>query len=68
MSSGMCIGGKHLNRAIHTIAIVRMGRDQRTRAYVTKRRGEGRSKKDIIRSLKRYITREIYKTLNKTWA
>ncbi len=61
-------GDRRLNRAIHTIAIVRMGCDQRTREYVTKRRGEGRSKKDIIRSLKRYITREIFKTLNKTWA
>lgn len=55
-------GVRHLNRAIHTIAIVRMNFDARTRAYVAKRTAEGRSKKKIIRSLKRYITREVFKT------
>lgn len=57
-------GDRRLNRAIHSIAIVRMNHDHRTRDYVAKRTREGRSKKDIIRSLKRYITRHIYKTLN----
>lgn len=55
-------GDRRLNRAIHTIAIVRMNFDARTRAYVAKRTAEGRSKKEIIRSLKRYITREVSKT------
>ncbi len=40
-----------------------MNFDARTKAYVTKRTAEGRSKKEIIRSLKRYITREVYKTM-----
>lgn len=56
-------GVRRLNRAIHTIAIVRMNFDARTKAYVAKRTAEGRSKKEIIRSLKRYITREVYKTM-----
>lgn len=58
-------GDRRLNRAIHTIAIVRMNFDARTRAYVIKRIAEGRSKKEIIRSLKRYITREVFKTLSR---
>jgi len=40
-----------------------MGRDERTRAYVAKRTAEGRSKREIIRCLKRYIARELYRIL-----
>lgn len=57
-------GDRQLNKAIHTIAIVRMRCDQSTRDYVAKRTVEGRNKKEIIRSLKRYITRQIYRTIN----
>jgi len=57
-------GDRRLNRAIHNIAIVRINHDPRTRTYLAKRTRQGRSKKEIIRSLKRYITRQIYKTLN----
>jgi transposase len=37
-----------------------MSRDKRTRAYVERRTKEGKSKKEIIRCLKRYIAREVY--------
>ena len=43
-----------------------MNRDKATRDYVARRTSQGRSKKEIIRSLKRYITRQIYRTLNAT--
>ena len=45
------------------IAFSRMSRDERTRTYVAKRTAEGKTKKEIIRCLKRYIAREIYKIL-----
>jgi transposase len=45
------------------IAICRMSRDKRTRAYVERRTKEGKSKKEIIRCLKRYIAREVYRIL-----
>jgi hypothetical protein len=38
-----------------------MAHDSRTRAYVDRRTTEGLSKKEIIRCLKRYIVRELYK-------
>jgi hypothetical protein len=41
-----------------------MNHDQATKEYVAKRTSEGRTKKEIIRSLKRYITRQIYRTLS----
>lgn len=53
-------GGRQLNKAIYTIALIRMNRDQATRDYVAKRTSQGRTKKEIIRSLERYIARQIY--------
>jgi hypothetical protein len=44
------------------IAVCRMSRDERTRSYVAKRTAEGKTKKEIIRCLKRYIAREIYRS------
>jgi RNase P subunit RPR2 len=43
--------------------VVRMGRDQRTREYVARRTTEGKSKLEIMRCLKRYIAREVYRVL-----
>jgi uncharacterized protein YydD (DUF2326 family) len=37
--------------------------DERTRSYVAKRTAEGETKKEIIRCLKRYIAREVYRIL-----
>ena len=56
-------GDRRLNRALTTVVIVRMRTDPNTRAYVSRRRAEGRTTKEIMRSLKRYITRQIFRTL-----
>ncbi|MGW1811919.1 IS110 family transposase [Streptomyces sp. NPDC002078] len=56
-------GDRRANHALHMIALVRMRYDQRTQAYVTRRTAEGMSKKDILRCLKRFIAREVYKYL-----
>ena len=56
-------GDRRLNRALTTIVIVRMRIDPTTRAYVARRRAEGRTTKEIMRSLKRYITRQLFRTL-----
>ena len=40
--------------------ITRMGSHPATRAYVERRTGEGQSKTEIIRCLKRYVAREVY--------
>jgi transposase len=58
-------GDRQANRALYVIAIVRMAHCPRTKDYVARRTSEGKSKKEIIRCLKRYIAREIYKTLEK---
>ncbi len=56
-------GDRQANRAIYTIALTRMRHDPRTRAYVDKRTKEGKTTKEIIRCLKRYIIRELYHDL-----
>jgi transposase len=56
-------GNRDANRALWVIVMARMARDPRTRRYVERRTGEGLSKKEIIRCLKRYVAREIYKIL-----
>jgi transposase len=56
-------GDRRLNRALTTVVIVRMRTHAPTRAYVTRRRAEGRTTKEIMRSLKRYITRQLFRTL-----
>jgi transposase len=56
-------GDRRLNRCITTVTIVRMRVDPATRAYVARRRAEGRTTKEIMRSLKRYITHQLFRTL-----
>jgi transposase len=59
-------GDRAANNALHTIVLVRMRYDERTRTYVERRTKEGLSKKDIIRCLKRFVAREIYRALTTT--
>lgn len=56
-------GDRRLNRALTTIVLVRMRTHPDTRAYVARRRREGRTTKEIMRCLKRYITRQLFRTL-----
>jgi len=57
-------GFRGLTRPLHMATITRMRRDPDTRAYVERRRTEGRTPKEIRRILKRYLARQIYRTLN----
>jgi transposase len=56
-------GNRDANRALHMVCVVRMGSDRRTRSYVARRTAEGKSKRGIMRCLKRYIAREVYRVL-----
>jgi transposase len=53
-------GNRQANAALWHIVITRMSGDPRTRAYVERRTKEGRTAKEIIRVLKRYVAREVY--------
>jgi transposase len=56
-------GDRHLNQALHTIALTRLRFDQATRAYATRRRTEGKTDPEIRRCLKRYIAQRLYRLL-----
>jgi transposase len=56
-------GDREANHALWRIVITRMSSHPPTRAYVERRSEEGLSKKEIIRCLKRYAAREVYRHL-----
>jgi len=56
-------GGRQASSALWRIVIVRMNSHPATRAYAGRRSEEGLSKKEIIRCLKRYVAREVYRQL-----
>ncbi|MFD7260132.1 transposase [Streptomyces sp. NPDC059874] len=56
-------GDRGANSALHRIALVRMSSDARTREYVARQTTAGRTKKEIIRLLKRAIAWEIFRYL-----
>lgn len=53
-------GDRQANTALWTIANTRLIHEPRTRAYGAKRTAQGKTRKEIIRCLKRYIARELY--------
>jgi transposase len=59
-------GDREANNALWTIAMTRLSCDERTQRYLARRTAEGKSKREIIRCLKRYIAREIYRDITAT--
>ena len=56
-------GDRQANHALWRIVITRMSSHPPTRLYVERRPKEGLSKPEIIRCLKRYVAREVYRHL-----
>jgi transposase len=61
-------GDRHLNRTLHDILLTRWRTCPRTPAYIARRRAEGKTDPEIRRCLKRYIARELYRSLNTAMA
>lgn len=69
-SSGMVVrhrlnrsGDRQLNRALHTIVMVRLRQDPATKAYAQRRIAEGKSMREVKRCLKRYVARQLFRRL-----
>lgn len=56
-------GDRQANAALYRIVLVRLRFDPTTKAYVERRTKEGKSKREIIRCLKRYVAREVFTAL-----
>lgn len=56
-------GNRRLNWAAHIIVISRLRIDETTKAYRDRKLAEGKTQRQIIRQLKTYACRELYKQL-----
>lgn len=56
-------GHRQANAALHRILVVRMRFHEPTINYVNRRTAEGKTKKEILRCLKRLLIREIYQII-----
>ena len=56
-------GNRDANRALHVLVLGRMSWDERTHECVARRTAEGKRKREILRYLKRYVAREVYRIL-----
>jgi transposase len=56
-------GDRQANCALWHIVITRLASDPDTQAYMERRVKEGRSKREVVRVLKRYVAREVYRVL-----
>jgi transposase len=59
-------GDRQLNRALHQIILSRRRHHPPTTAYIARRTSEGKSEREAIRSLKRYLARHLYRILQTT--
>ncbi len=52
-----------MNRALHTIVLSRRRLDLQTKAYIARRVSEGKSEREAVRCLKRYLARSLFRLL-----
>ena len=58
-------GDREANRSLHLIAVCRLRYCEPTRAYAKRRTAEGKTQREIMRCLKRYIAREVFTALQR---
>jgi transposase len=56
-------GDRRLNRALHTIVLTRRRLDAETKTYIARRISEGKSEREAVRCLKRYVARSLFRLL-----
>jgi len=56
-------GDRQLNRPLHTILLSRRSLDPATRHYIERRLSQGKSEREAVRCLKRYLARSLYRLL-----
>jgi transposase len=56
-------GDRRLNRALHTIVLGLRRVDEDTKRYIARRVAEGKSEREAVRCLKRYLARSLFRML-----
>ena len=58
-------GNRQINAALHRVIVTRARCHQPTRDYIARRRTEGKSTREAIRCLKRYLARHVWRLLQR---
>jgi transposase len=56
-------GDRQLNRALYHVAITKHRCDPATRDYIARRRAEGKTEREAVRCIKRFLARRIWRLL-----
>jgi transposase len=56
-------GNRQANAALYRIVLTRLRLEERTQNYLQRRISDGKTKREVIRCLKRYVAREIYRLI-----
>jgi transposase len=59
-------GDRQANAALHRIVFTRLRVDPRTKSYFERRIKEGKTRREIIRCLKRYVAREVFRLIEQS--
>ncbi len=59
-------GNRQINAALHRVIVTRARCHAQTRDYIARRRSEGKSTREAIRCLKRYLARRVWRLLQPT--
>ena len=54
-------GNRRLNAVLHRIAVTQLRASPQARAYLERRIGEGKTRREAIRALKRFLVRAIWR-------
>jgi transposase len=61
-------GNRQLNRTLHVIAVTQIRMHPPAMAYYARRQSEGKTNREALRTLKRYIARTVFNTLKNAHA
>ena len=56
-------GDRQLNRALYLVAVTKQRCDPATRAYIARRVAEGKTEREAIRCIKRFLARRVWRLL-----
>ncbi|MFB7576240.1 hypothetical protein [Streptomyces sp. NPDC056165] len=56
-------GNRQANSALYTVVLARLRWDSRTRGYIDRRIAEGKTRREALRCLKRYVARGIHRLI-----
>jgi transposase len=61
-------GDRQANAALFRVIMTRLRDEPRTRAYLARRTAQGRTKREIMRCLKRYLARDVFQIIRGAFA